>query len=82
MTDESDHRDDAAVVAQQWAECYLAFGTAQSAISDAVRGISTARTPAERDRIALELRDFFRRLATTMLAIADPESCVIRRNKP
>ncbi len=75
--DESLARDAADVVAQQWAECYIALGVSQGVVSDAVRRIRAAPSPAARNRVERELRGFFRRLARGMLAIADPDARVI-----
>lgn len=64
--------DDLTVELQQWAECFQAFGSAQSIIGGASQRMREAATETERDSIRLEVCGFLRRLGLYMLSIALP----------
>ena len=64
--------DDLTVELNQWAECYQAFGSAQSVIGGASQRMREATTEAERDSIRYEVLGFLRRLGLYMVSIALP----------
>ena len=61
--------DDLTVELNGWAECYAAFGSAQSIIGDCSRRMRAAKTEREREIIRGEVLGFLRRLSLRMLAV-------------